>query len=89
MTEYSDDVEAVRMRIEAEDWAGKVKSIHGHSMNSMWYDNRPQDTSEGKTVTDVEFNDGRVVRTLSDGTEHVFGEPLEGQELVDKYSRNT
>ena len=45
--------------------AAKVKAIHGHSISSMYYDNRPEDTSDGKGVIDVEYNSGRIERTLA------------------------
>ena len=30
--------------------------MHTHSLNSMWYDTRPQDTEDGKMVTDIQYN---------------------------------
>jgi hypothetical protein len=53
----------------------------------MYYDTRPQDTENGKTVVDVERNDGTVTRTLMDGTEITFGTKPTLSELVDKFSR--
>ena len=60
MTQYDERVELQRLKIEAEEWASKVKTIHGHSISSMHYDTRPQDTEDGKRVVDVE----RVQATL-------------------------
>ena len=65
MTQYNERVEYQRNKIAAEEWAKQVKTIHAHSLDSMWYDTRPQDTENGKTVLDVEFNNGTVRRTLS------------------------
>ena len=48
MTQYNETVERQRLKLEAEDWALGVRSLHGHRLSSMWYDDRPQDTSEGK-----------------------------------------
>ena len=89
MTQYDERVELQRLKIEAEEWAGKVKSIHGHSINSMHYDTRPQDTEGGKGVVDVEYNDGTVERNLSEGGTYIFGKALTGQDLVNAYIRNT
>jgi len=89
VTQYDDRVELQRLKIEAEEWASKVKTIHGHSISSMHYDTRPQDTEDGKRVVDVEYNDGTVKRTLSEGGTYIFGKALTGQDLVDSYIRNT
>ena len=72
MTQYDDTVERQRTLLEAEKWSVGVKAIHAHSISSMWYDDRPQDTSEGKCVTDVEFNNGTIERTQQDGTKHTI-----------------
>lgn len=87
MTEYDDRVERQRLLLEAEEWAKGIKSLHAHSLNSMWYDNRPQDTSEGKGVVDEQYNNGLIRRTLKDGTTVYFGEELVGDELVRAYVR--
>jgi hypothetical protein len=89
MTQYDDTVERQRTLLEAEKWSVGVKAIHAHSISSMWYDDRPQDTSEGKCVTDVEFNNGTIERTQQDGTKHTFGIALKGDDLVRAWSRNT
>ena len=49
MGQYDEIVERQRQKIAAEDWAAKVKAIHAHSLNSMYYDNRPEDTEDGKS----------------------------------------
>ena len=89
MSQYDNVVERQRLLLEAEVWSGKTKCIHAHSLSSMWYDDRPQDTSEGKCVTDVEFNNGVIERTQQDGTIHIFGEALTGDELINSYVRAT
>lgn len=89
MTQYDDRVEKQRLKIEAEEWASGVKSAHAHSLSSMWYDTRPQDTEDGKSVLDVQYNSEIVRRTTSDGETVIFGTPLKGQELIDSYIRNT
>ena len=81
MGQYDDKVERQRLLILAEEWANGVKAIHAHSMNSMWYDNRPQDTEDGKSVLDVD-NSGLIHRKLHDGLSVWFGKKLEGDELI-------
>lgn len=89
MTQYDDKVEQQRLKIEAEEWAKGVKALHAHSLNSMYYDDRPQDTEDGKTVMDVMYNDGSVRRTCADGGVVMMGTQLRGQDLVNEYVRNT
>ena len=88
MTQYDDRVERQRLLLEAEEWAKGVASLHAHSMSSMWYDTRPQDTEDGKSVIDKQFYSGLIERTLDDGTKVYFGKELEGDELIDAYTRN-
>ena len=64
MSQYNERVERQRLKLQAEEWAKGVKSLHAHSLSSMWYDTRPQDTEGDKTVMDVEYNDGSVRREL-------------------------
>lgn len=86
MTEHNKRVQRQRLLLEAEEWAGGVKSIHAHSFTSMWYDTRKNDGS----VTDIEYNNGVVQRTITATGEIVyFGEALTGQALLDSYIRNT
>ena len=67
MTQYDDTVERQRLMLEAEEWAGKTKGVHAHSIDSMYYDDRPQDTAGmTKTVTDWEFNDGTVQNVVAE-----------------------
>ena len=64
------------------------KSSHAHSMSSMWYDTRPQDTEDGKSVIDKQFIVDLLKESLDDGTKVYFGKELEGDELIDAYTRN-
>ena len=89
MTEFNELVAEVKLRIEAEKWAKGVSGLHAHSLNSMWYDNRPQDTENG-SVMDVHFNDGTIKRTIqSTGETVIMGRQLTGEELLDAYKTNT
>lgn len=87
MTEYTDEVEKVRIMREAEEWAKGTSGIHSHSFNSMHYDDRPQDTADGKSVTDVEYNTGVVKRYQNGVHIHTFGKEPVGEELYDMYTR--
>ena len=87
MGQYNDKVERQRLLLEAEKWAKGVSGIHAHSISSMWYDNRPQDTEDGKGVVDRSFNSGLIERTLEDAAIVYFGEELKGDKLIDAYSR--
>jgi hypothetical protein len=85
MTQYKQEVQRQKDLLKAEEWANGVESLHIHSLNSMWYDNRPEDTADGKMVTDKTFNSGLIERTLADGTIVYFGNKLQGDELIWKY----
>tara|TARA_E500000081_G_scaffold82337_1_gene83700 strand:- start:1326 stop:1655 length:330 start_codon:yes stop_codon:yes gene_type:complete len=90
MGQYDERVEKQRIKLAAEDWAKGVKSLHAHSLSSMWYDNRPQDTENGKTVMDKEYNNGLVERTLSNGETFLFTKyELRGDDLISAYSQNS
>ena len=83
MTQYDERVEEQRLRLEAEEWANKVRTLHAHSLDSMHYDTRPQDTAEGRrNVLDVEYNDGSVKRTLDDGSTIMLGECFDRGDLI-------
>ena len=88
MGQYADRVERQRLLLEAEEWSKGVRSLHAHSLNSMWYDTRPQDTEDGKGVVDKQFNSGLIERTLNDGSRVYFGEELKGDELIDAYTKH-
>ena len=88
MTQYKNEVERQAKLLAAEEWAVGVKGVHAHSMKSMWYDTRPQDTENGNSVLDVIYNSGLVQRQTHDGHTLYFGEELKGKELVYEYLRN-
>ena len=66
MGQYEDRVERQRNLLQAEEWAKGFSCMHVHSLSSMWYDTRPQDTEDGKMVTDIQYNSGLIKRTLTD-----------------------
>ena len=90
MTQYDETVNNQRLLLEAEEWAKGIKSIHAHSMSSMWYDTRPQDTEKGKSVVGTQYNNGVIRRDiLSTNEVFMFGKALTGQALVDEYRKYT
>ena len=89
MTQYKQEVERMKLLYKAEQWATGVKALHLHSLSSMWYDNRPEDTANGRSVTDVMFNNGLIERTLDNGDKVYFGEKLTGDELIQSYTQAT
>lgn len=86
MTQYKNEVKRQAKLLEAEEWAKGVKGMHAHSINSMWYDTRPQDT-DGKSVLDIEYNDGLIERRLESGEIIYFGEKLTGDDLIYEWER--
>jgi len=89
MTQYDEVVENQRLLIEAEQWAWGFKSLHIHALDSMWYDDRPEDTADGVSVTDVQYNNGVVIRSKNGKEIHRFGKAKTGEELVRSYVRNS
>ena len=75
-------VKEQKLKLEAEEWAGGVKSLHGHSLNSLCYADGRSDGS----VLDIMYNDGSVERQItSTGETVILGERLKGQDLVNSY----
>ena len=87
MTEYSALVEETKLMIAAEEWGMQVKTLQVHSINSMHYDDRPQDTADGKSVMDIEYNGGWIDRHQDGEVIHTFGKRLSRRELLDKYGK--
>ena len=90
MSEYDDVVERQRTLIEAEIWAKQVKSIHVHSMSSMYYETEDsKQYLEKGAVTDTEYNSGVITRTQEGVLVHTFGKQKTGEELLDSYIRHS
>tara|TARA_Y100000385_G_scaffold242722_1_gene259821 strand:- start:258 stop:521 length:264 start_codon:yes stop_codon:yes gene_type:complete len=86
MTQFNDRVEKQRLKIEAEEWAQGVRSLHAHSLTSLSYDNGREDGS----VLDIQYNDGRVERKIdSTGETIILGTQLIGKDLVEQYVRES
>jgi len=88
MSQYSKEVETQRLKLESEKWAKTINEIHSHSMSSMFYDTRPEDTVDNKSVTDISYNNGLIKRTQNGKHIHTFGEELKGPDLVCAYERS-
>lgn len=88
MTEHSDKVERQRLVLEAEQWAKGMTDMHVHKLNSMWYDDRPQDTQKGM-VTDIRYNSGIIERWQNGKLIHTFGQKLKGEALLDAYIKGS
>ena len=84
MSEHDKVVDRQRRLLSAEKWARGVKTLHAHSLTSLWYDDRGNDGS----VLDTEYNDGRIQREIRETGETVwFGEELTGDDLLDAHGR--
>ena len=85
MSEHNEIVERQRQLLAAEKWAKGVKTLHAHSLTSLWYDDRGNDGS----VCDTEYNDGSIQREIRETGEIVwFGKKLTGDALIDAYGRH-
>ena len=82
MTQYHDRVIKRAKQIAAEEWARGVKSVHSHSLNSMWYEPEPEVVKE-VGVLDIEYNDGRITRN----GEEVIPSQLKNDRLIDEWER--
>jgi len=89
MTEYREVVMRRKLQLEAEEWGMQIQSLHAHSLDSMWYDKRPQDTANGKSVMDIIYNSGKITRKFNSGKTIVLQKGMTGKELIDKYGRHT
>ena len=87
MGQYDDKVQRQRLLLEAEVWADGIESIHGFDTRkvTMAYD----DYLDDGIVVDTTFNDGRIERRKDGKLIRTLGKKLEGDELIDKYWRNS
>ena len=83
MTEYTEQVIRRAKEIAAEEWAKGVKAIHIHKLNSMWYEPEP-DVAKDQSVTDIEYNDGRITRDGQEIVESTFS----GKALVREWEKS-
>ena len=81
MGEHSEAVERQRLLLAAEERRDTIINMHVHRLKSMWYDNRPQDT-DGSSVTDITYMDGRIERTLATGEKVLLVEGKTGDDLI-------
>ena len=89
MGQYDEVVERQRLLLDAEVWADGVKSVHVHSMTSMWYETEESKADiENGMVTDTEFNGGLIERRKNGNVIRTFGSRRTGDELIDSYTRS-
>ena len=89
MTQYTEEVKMQAAKLAAEEWAAIPNAIHVHSLNTMWYDDRPQDTEDG-SVIDTTYNDGTITRTKDGKVIHTWKQYAKsGEELMYDYQRAT
>ena len=82
MTEYSERVIKRAKEIAAEEWAKGIAHIHCHSINSMWYEPKPN-VVKTEGVMDITYNDGRIER---DGVE-ILPSQVSGEQLINRWEQ--
>ena len=87
MTQYKNEVNKQRQILLAEKWGQEIDYHHYHNLPSMWYDTRPEDTENGKYVSDFIFHNGVIKRTLENGSIVWLGKKLNAEELLRSYSQ--
>ena len=89
MSEYDAVVERQKRILAAEIWSKSIKSIHAHSLTSLWYETNPDRTGDDLMVCDTEYNDGVIEREyIKTGKVESIGEHLTGQALYDEFGRH-
>lgn len=91
MGQYDDRVQRQRALLEAEEWAEQVKSIHVHSITSMWYETAEskKDIELNGAVCDTEYNSGLIVRERDGKQVCTFGIRKTGDALLDIWRQLT
>ena len=88
MTQHDEKVQYQRDLLNAENWATGFKTLHIHSLKSMWYETEESEKDlENGSVTDVQYNDGIIIRKQQGKVIRSFGKRLKGEELVYAYLR--
>ena len=88
MTQHDEKVQYQRDLLNAENWATGFKTLHIHSLKSMWYETEESEKDlENGSVTDVQYNDGIIIRKQQGKVIRSFGKTLNGEELVRAFLR--
>jgi len=91
MTQYSDQVDKVRLQRAAELWAKKVKDVHVHSLDSLWYETDESRKLKGNyMVMDTSYNSGKIERVVlgeKKSKPFIIQSGLTGEELYRSYVR--
>jgi hypothetical protein len=88
MTEFTEQVEKVRLRNAAEKWAKLPSQVHAFNTKdtSVWYDDRRTD---GRVI-DTSYNDGTIIRELRpSGKKVLMGKKLSRQRIIDMFVRTS
>ena len=88
MTQYNDKVELQKKILLAEEYKDSPKSLHAHSIGSMWYETDETRPQTEKGVIDIQYMDGRIERTLKNGKKITLVEGMKGEDLVQEVTRN-
>ena len=87
MTEFNDKVERQRLLLAAEEMRDNVTNIHCHRLDSMWYETEKTKPQTQDGVMDITYMDGRIERTLNDGSKVLLVEGKTGDDLIQEVSR--
>ena len=88
MTQHDERVQYQRDLLNAESWATGFKTLHTHSLKSMWYETEESEKDfENGSVTDVQYNDGIIIRKQQGKVIRSLGKRLKGEELVRAFLR--
>ena len=91
MTQYEEQVEKHRLKMEADEWGKGIKDLHAFNSDetSMWYDKEPDENGkrDGRVI-DIRFNNGIIERTISEtGEKYIIGKRMKRKELESAFSR--
>ena len=91
MGEFDYRVQRQKVLLEAEEWADGIKSVHTHSITSMYYETAESkaDILKNGYVTDTEYNSGLIVRERNGKEVCTFGIRKSGDDLIDAYQKGT
>jgi hypothetical protein len=87
MTQFNDKVERQRLLLAAEEKRDNVTNIHAHRLDSMWYETEETRAQTKDGVMDITYMDGRIERTLKDGSKVLLVEGKTGDDLIQEVSR--
>ena len=90
MTQYRNQVQEHKEKIEAEAWGKKVQSLHSFNSDdtNMWYDRPQENGKRDGRVMDISYNNGLIVREIVSTRKKVYiGSKDTDKSLLDRYRR--